>query len=149
VESRSGRGVSCGSPIQTVGAFAAQSIMDLHWTATPQSCYSAAYGFGVLDHSRTNWIGSALNEKGCIEVVAQSKSVQLLAPAGAAWAITRFHEKPILRFSMLSFFSEFWRFMRVRKKYWLLPILIMMVVFGGLIVFTKGTAIAPFIYTIF
>ena len=39
--------------------------------------------------------------------------------------------------------------MRVRKKFWLLPILIMMLVFGGLIVLTQGSAVAPFIYTIF
>ncbi|HEV3498834.1 MAG TPA: DUF5989 family protein [Bradyrhizobium sp.] len=45
--------------------------------------------------------------------------------------------------------SELWRFMRVRKKFWLLPILIMMVLFGGLVVLTKGSVIAPFIYTLF
>lgn len=50
---------------------------------------------------------------------------------------------------MLSFLREFWLFLRVRKKYWLMPIFIMMVIFGGLIVLTKGSAIAPFIYTIF
>ena len=47
------------------------------------------------------------------------------------------------------FLREFWNFLRVRKKFWLLPILIMMLVFGGLIVLTQGTAVAPFIYTIF
>ncbi len=50
---------------------------------------------------------------------------------------------------MLSFLVEFWMFLRARKKYWLLPIFLMMAVFGALIVFTKGSAIAPFIYTIF
>ncbi len=50
---------------------------------------------------------------------------------------------------MLSFLREFWAFLRVRKKYWLLPILVMMAIFGGLIVLTQGSAIAPFIYTIF
>ena len=50
---------------------------------------------------------------------------------------------------MLDFLGELWRFMRVRKKFWLLPILIMMVVFGGLVVLTKGSVIAPFIYTLF
>jgi hypothetical protein len=44
---------------------------------------------------------------------------------------------------------ELWKFMRVRKKFWLLPILIMMAAFGGLIILTKGSALAPFIYTIF
>lgn len=50
---------------------------------------------------------------------------------------------------MLSLARELWEFMKVRKKFWLLPIVLMMAVFGGLIVLTKGTAIAPFIYTIF
>jgi hypothetical protein len=49
----------------------------------------------------------------------------------------------------MDFLKELWRFMRVRKKFWLLPILIMMVVFGGLVVLTKASAIAPFIYTLF
>ncbi len=49
----------------------------------------------------------------------------------------------------MDFLSELWRFMRVRKKFWLAPILIMMLLFGGLVVLTKGSAVAPFIYTIF
>ena len=44
---------------------------------------------------------------------------------------------------------ELSRYMRHRKKYWLLPIMLMMALFGGLIVLTQGTAVAPFIYTIF
>jgi hypothetical protein len=50
---------------------------------------------------------------------------------------------------MLDFIAELWAFMRNRKKYWLLPIFVMMALFGALIVFTKGSAIAPFIYTLF
>jgi hypothetical protein len=49
----------------------------------------------------------------------------------------------------MSFLAELWDFMKVRKKFWLLPILIMMVLLGGLIVLTQGSAVAPFIYTIF
>ena len=49
----------------------------------------------------------------------------------------------------MSFFSELWAFMRVRKKFWLLPILIVMVLMGGLIVLTQGSTVAPFIYTLF
>lgn len=49
----------------------------------------------------------------------------------------------------MDFLSELWRFMRARKKFWLLPILLMTAVFGGLIVLTKGSAVAPFIYTLF
>ena len=49
----------------------------------------------------------------------------------------------------MDFLKEIWRFMKVRRKFWLLPIMVMMVIFGGLIVLTKGSAIAPFIYTVF
>jgi hypothetical protein len=49
----------------------------------------------------------------------------------------------------MDFLTELWRFMRVRKKFWLMPMLIMMVVFGGLVMLTKGSAVAPFIYTLF
>lgn len=50
---------------------------------------------------------------------------------------------------MLSFVSEMWRFLAARKKFWLLPILVMMVLFGGLVVLSQGSAVAPFIYTLF
>ena len=50
---------------------------------------------------------------------------------------------------MISFVRELWMFMRARKKFWLLPILVMIGLFGGLVVLTQGSAVAPFIYTIF
>ncbi len=50
---------------------------------------------------------------------------------------------------MLVFIKDLWDFMRVRKKFWLLPIFLMLALFGGLIVLAQGSAIAPFIYTIF
>ena len=49
----------------------------------------------------------------------------------------------------MSFIKELWRFMRVRKKFWLLPIMLMMALFGALIVLSQGSAVAPFIYTLF
>ena len=49
----------------------------------------------------------------------------------------------------MSFLKELWMFLRVRKKFWLLPIIVMMMVFGGLVVLTQSSAVAPFIYTIF
>ena len=58
----------------------------------------------------------------------------------------RFNEKAIL---MLSFIKEFWEFLRERKKYWLFPIIIVLALFGILIVLSQGSAVAPFIYTIF
>ena len=50
---------------------------------------------------------------------------------------------------MTDFLLEFWAFVRERRKYWLLPILVMLGIFGGLIVLSQGSAIAPFIYTLF
>ena len=50
---------------------------------------------------------------------------------------------------MGSFITELWMFMRARKKYWLLPIFIVMALLGALVIFTQGSAIAPFIYTLF
>jgi hypothetical protein len=49
----------------------------------------------------------------------------------------------------MSFMAELYEFMRVRKKFWLLPIVIMTLMFGGLVVLSKGSAVAPFIYTMF
>jgi len=49
----------------------------------------------------------------------------------------------------MSFLKEFWEFFRIRKKYWLIPILLILGIFGGLIILSQGSAIAPFIYTIF
>lgn len=49
----------------------------------------------------------------------------------------------------MGFILELWSFLRERKKFWLLPILVMMVIFGGLIVLSQGSAVAPFIYTLF
>jgi hypothetical protein len=49
----------------------------------------------------------------------------------------------------MEFLKEFLRFLTVRKKYWLVPIIISILLFGGLIILTQGTAVAPFIYTIF
>lgn len=50
---------------------------------------------------------------------------------------------------MISVLRELWLFMRARKKYWLLPVVIMMVVFGALIMLTEGSVVVPFIYTLF
>jgi len=50
---------------------------------------------------------------------------------------------------MMSFVKELWMFLRARKKFWLLPIILVMALFGGLIILSQGSAVAPFIYTLF
>tara|TARA_B110001454_G_C12715460_1_gene432384 strand:- start:479 stop:628 length:150 start_codon:yes stop_codon:yes gene_type:complete len=49
----------------------------------------------------------------------------------------------------MDFIKEFCEFLKIRKKYWLLPIIIVLVLFGGIIILSQGSAVAPFIYTIF
>jgi hypothetical protein len=49
----------------------------------------------------------------------------------------------------MTFLAELWQFLRVRKKLWLLPIILVMLVLGGLLILAQGSAIAPFIYTLF
>ena len=48
----------------------------------------------------------------------------------------------------MSFLNEFWEFLREHKKFWLLPIVLLLLLVGGLIVLTQGTAVAPFVYTL-
>lgn len=50
---------------------------------------------------------------------------------------------------MVELASELLRYMKMRRKFWMLPILVLMLVFGGLMLLTEGTVIAPFIYTLF
>jgi hypothetical protein len=50
---------------------------------------------------------------------------------------------------MIGFIREFWAYMRARKKFWLLPVVLVLLLFGGLMILAEGSAIAPFIYTIF
>lgn len=49
----------------------------------------------------------------------------------------------------MSFIAELWAYMRTRKKFWLLPIFLIMIILGGLLLFVQGSAVAPFIYTLF
>ncbi|MEC9339878.1 MAG: DUF5989 family protein [Pseudomonadota bacterium] len=50
---------------------------------------------------------------------------------------------------MLELLQDLWGFLRVRKKFWLAPIIVVLLLFGGLLVFAQGSAVAPFIYTLF
>jgi len=60
------------------------------------------------------------------------------------------HETAVLRKALMhGFIGEFWAFLRVRKKFWLAPLMITMALFGALLVASQGSVIAPFIYTLF
>ena len=57
--------------------------------------------------------------------------------------------KLTIKLIIMSFLKEIYKFILVRRKFWLIPILIVLLIFGGLFVITQGTAVAPFVYTIF
>jgi hypothetical protein len=67
----------------------------------------------------------------------------------AAGTEPRNDEASILKRSTMAFVLELWAFMRARQKFWMLPIILMTAIFGGLLVLSKGSVIAPFIYTLF
>jgi Family of unknown function (DUF5989) len=90
-----------------------------------------------------------LRANGSRECAPDDKLREAIHCSGKAGLLRRFAPRNDDKGNMMDFVAELWRFMRVRKKFWLLPILVMMVVFGGLVVLTKGSAIAPFIYTLF
>jgi len=54
-----------------------------------------------------------------------------------------------MKMGRLSIMAEFWEFLKVRKKWWLTPIVLFLILLGALIIFTEGSAVAPFIYTLF
>jgi len=58
-------------------------------------------------------------------------------------------DSKIITMSKLSLIPEFWEFLKIRKKFWLLPIIIILFLLGALIIFTETSAVAPFIYTLF
>jgi hypothetical protein len=119
-----------------------------------------ASGVAALDHA-TGDFGAAvlcgdLTDGDLLAIAPQGHDTaraaiwhKLLDSARGPQSFRLVDAKSILRSTMVEFISEFWMFLRVRKKYWLLPLLVMMTVFGGLLVLTKGSAVAPFIYTIF
>ena len=63
-----------------------------------------------------------------------------------SWQTQKYNETTILA---MWFIKEFWDFLKARKKYWLIPIFIVLALFGALIILSQGSAVAPFIYTIF
>ena len=72
-----------------------------------------------------------------------------LRPLNRLWFIFGMALHKVMSPLVMDFLTELWAFMRVRKKFWLLPVFVMMAVFGGLVVLSQGSAVAPFIYTIF
>src|SRR5215510_8208621 len=93
--------------------------------------------------------GYANSRKGATQAPPRPSRSNVLDRAYAARTETRQFHRSVLGKEEMDLLLELWRFMRVRKKFWLLPILLAMLVLGGILVLAKGSAIAPFIYTLF
>ena len=63
-----------------------------------------------------------------------------------SWQTQKYNETTILA---MWFIKEFWDFLKARKKYWMIPVFVVLVLFGALIILSQGSAVAPFIYTLF
>jgi hypothetical protein len=98
-------------------------------------------------------VDRAEERQGRVVACAPSRFVELLDRPGTIAAGTHHDEAAILTASessnAMSILVELWQFLRVRKKFWLLPIVLVLLVFGGLIILVQGSAVAPFIYTLF
>src|SRR5262249_44381625 len=132
------------------GTQSAQSHLAQIRPVAAQDRQSRDHGAVVLRHGATDRPRDARAGQGFAAAETRTGRRELLDRAHAAGTCSGDDEGSVLESAReMDFLKELWRFMRVRKKFWLLPILIMMVVFGGLVVLTKGSAIAPFIYTLF
>src|SRR5262249_51458668 len=137
-------------PVAAGGAQSAQPHLAQIRPLAAQGRQPRDHGAVVLRHGAADRPRAARDGQGSAAAQARGGCGKLLDRARAARAVAGDDEGPVLESTReMDFLIELWRFMRVRKKFWLLPILIMMVVFGGLVVLTKGSAIAPFIYTLF
>src|SRR5256885_2234607 len=79
----------------------------------------------------------------------RADDADILVQAGSARTGCRQFSGSILRRCRMSFVGELWRFLRARKKFWLLPIILINLVLGGILILAQGSAVAPFIYTLF
>ena len=94
-------------------------------------------------------MGAAPDGKGFPPLAARPRRSQLLDSQATSGSAARKHVEAVLGVAIVSTLVELWSFMRERKKFWLLPIFLMMIVLGGLLILTKISAVAPFIYTLF
>ena len=119
--------------------------------AEDESCHlvpqSRDSGPGVLSRRGADGAADAGFQERSAQAEARSGRWELLGPPAArGWV----DEQTVLtRGDLMSLLKELWTFLRVRKKFWLLPLVAVLVAVGALLVLAQGSAIAPFIYTIF
>src|SRR5262249_23268873 len=115
---------------------------------------SGCHGCDFFPLRHPNRLDHAAARQGRLVACVSSRFVQLLDRSAALAGGTQNHETAILKHptyqsNSMSILAELWKFLRVRKKFWLLPIAVVLLVFGGLMILVQGSAVAPFIYTLF
>src|SRR5262249_19538947 len=104
------------------------------------------HGGDLLRRGHADRLDPPPGRQGAAEPHVRARGHDLLDPPPASRPGAALDAAAILS---VTFLLEFVQFLRVRKKYWLIPLLLMMALFGGLIVLSQGSAIAPFVYTLF
>jgi hypothetical protein len=129
----------------------AESCLVSAWNFIESNCQSAGLGRDVLPCADTGGFDLSLVSKGSAQSSEKTGSADLLASSDSAWAGIGFFAKSILKIwrQDMSFLKELWKYMKVRKKFWLLPIVLVFLLLGGLIILSQGSVVAPFIYTLF
>jgi len=105
-------------------------------------------GRHILHCGRSDGRGAPCAGPGSAAVEAGKGNRDVL-DCSSAWTNAGVDVEAILGDRALSLLVEFWEFLRVRKKFWLLPLLVLMSIFSGVLILAKGSAVAPFIYAIF
>ena len=105
-------------------------------------------GLGILRVDHPYGLSHAREGQGFYASLVSTRSRELSRPTSGSTGVS-FETTILGRQTMAEFFVELWDFMRERKKFWMLPILIIFLLLGSLIVLTQGSVVAPFVYTLF
>src|SRR5579875_33553 len=114
-----------------------------------QTCRAGRHGPSLFRRRRSRRLGSSAARRRSPEVEARSGCRNLLDAARTARASPRNAHETILREGSMSVLAELLEFLGTRKKFWLIPLLALFLLFGGLFVLSQGSVVAPFIYTLF
>src|SRR5262249_26990151 len=112
-------------------------------------CQSDRERSGVLYSGDAHCFNDAYERQRSASFAVGPCGEQLLAAPQSSRARARDNGQSVLRGEFVSFLKELWKFLRGRKKLWLVPILVTLVLFGALLILAQTTAVAPFIYTLF
>jgi hypothetical protein len=131
-------------PTEPIESATDLQIVDAIWSTDGADYNACDFGYIILLGDLADGFDSNFARKRLHVAQVRSGCPQLPNPKQEA--ISRKSKEALL---MIDFISDLWSFMRERKKFWLAPIILLMVLLGALLVVSQGSAVAPFIYTLF